>query len=597
MLVAQAQAQAGDAGMQCTANKNAAADVVQRMRAVRAKEADVHAAAAEYWREERDRAIGTLAAEAEGDGEGDADASGSTHGVTDAVGDRKGAAYCPAPLDSFASENLPYARGVALRVINERAETVLWFWVDSDGKELAMGELEASGGTTSSNTYGGHAWRARRKAGGTIVFEARTPNDAGEATLRVPACRTADQAADEATRAKIAAELAPPNAAFGRAEVEAACPALADTDGGWLNDHVAPGYHVLCVRKGSSGQPLDLAAYRGGRLGVEPRATAVARAGGTGPTMTHLRRVIEALVRMDASHALHTDAARASSREEYKPRRWRLFSTRGSAIDDLSQLPGVGVVLVFVGGQFIHPGVRVGFERKFDAAGHPVSLRTLSLRPLVFDVRGFLTVEECDHIIEQAGPRMAKAKVSHMDKDVGKPDTDFRTSTNTFLSSQDDAVLQEIDARVANLTRIGVAQFEQVQVLRYTKGQLYGAHHDYWPTDAYQQPDIVRMTEAGWKNRLLTVFWYMSDVQIGGETNFPDAVGFPAIDSTDVSAECRRGLRVKPERGKVIAFYSLLPDGRGDVTSLHGACPPTHGLKWAANKWIWNADVARRFGS
>ena len=39
---------------------------------------------------------------------------------------------------------------------------------------------------------------------------------------------------------------------------------------------------------------------------------------------------------------------------------------------------------------------------------------------------------------------------------------------------------------------------------------------------------------------------------------------------------------------QVIIFYSLLPNGDGDVTSQHSACPVTSGVKWAANKWVWN---------
>ena len=37
---------------------------------------------------------------------------------------------------------------------------------------------------------------------------------------------------------------------------------------------------------------------------------------------------------------------------------------------------------------------------------------------------------------------MAKSLVSHMDKDVGKPDEEFRTSTTHFLSSEGDVLLQ-----------------------------------------------------------------------------------------------------------------------------------------------------------
>jgi prolyl 4-hydroxylase len=49
---------------------------------------------------------------------------------------------------------------------------------------------------------------------------------------------------------------------------------------------------------------------------------------------------------------------------------------------------------------------------------------------------------------------------------------------------------------------------------------------------------------------------------------------------------------VKPEKGKVIIFYSMRPDGQTDGYSLHGACPVLNGTKWAANKWVWNERVS-----
>ena len=184
---------------------------------------------------------------------------------------------------------------------------------------------------------------------------------------------------------------------------------------------------------------------------------------------------------------------------------------------------------------------------------------------------------------------MAKSQVSLMDKDVGRAADEFRTSSTYFLASAGDDMLEAIDKRIANLTRTPLNAQEHVQVLRYEHGQLYKPHHDFWSMESYTDRAVVEMTHGGWKNRLLTVFWYMSNVSLGGETNFPLAHGFGTISSEDVAPDCRGGLRVRPERGKVIAFYSLLPDGTGDTSSLHGACPPTVGVKWAANKWIWNS--------
>ena len=66
------------------------------------------------------------------------------------------------------------------------------------------------------------------------------------------------------------------------------------------------------------------------------------------------------------------------------------------------------------------------------------------------------------------------------------------------------------------------------------------------------------------------------DVTKGGETVFPRLNGAP--QPRDFS-DCSRGLKVSPEEGKVIIFYSLLANGRIDPLSLHGACRVQEGIK------------------
>lgn len=94
----------------------------------------------------------------------------------------------------------------------------------------------------------------------------------------------------------------------------------------------------------------------------------------------------------------------------------------------------------------------------------------------------------------------------------------------------------------------------------------------------------MRLIENGKKNRLATVFWYLSDVAQGGETAFPRFGGSEPRSMQD----CGIGLLVKPEKGKVIIFYSLKMNGETDDKSLHGACPVKEGVKYAGNKWVWN---------
>jgi prolyl 4-hydroxylase len=177
-----------------------------------------------------------------------------------------------------------------------------------------------------------------------------------------------------------------------------------------------------------------------------------------------------------------------------------------------------------------------------------------------------------------------------MDKDVGKPASEWRTSQSTFLRAAEDEMMIDLERRTASLTRISRTHQEDLQVLRYEVGQKYSAHTDYFDARNYQKdPHTLKLIENGRRNRLATVFWYLSDVDQGGETEFPRVNGAPQPWDLDT---CGNGLKVKPERGKVIIFYSLHPDGEGDPLSLHAACPVEKGIKWAANKWVWNAPMS-----
>lgn len=43
---------------------------------------------------------------------------------------------------------------------------------------------------------------------------------------------------------------------------------------------------------------------------------------------------------------------------------------------------------------------------------------------------------------------------------------------------------------------------------------------------------------------------------------------------------------MKPEKGKAVLFYNLLPDGNFDELSMHAALPVTKGTKYLANLWV-----------
>jgi prolyl 4-hydroxylase len=72
-----------------------------------------------------------------------------------------------------------------------------------------------------------------------------------------------------------------------------------------------------------------------------------------------------------------------------------------------------------------------------------------------------------------------------MDKDKGRPASDFRTSQTTFLQSNDETLI-DIDDRTASLIRAPRTHQEHVQVLRYGVGEHYDSHHDYFGKRSFQ---------------------------------------------------------------------------------------------------------------
>ncbi|KDO20966.1 hypothetical protein SPRG_14059 [Saprolegnia parasitica CBS 223.65] len=342
----------------------------------------------------------------------------------------------------------------------------------------------------------------------------------------------------------------------GRPYDAAACAAAASAH---LTD-VLPvqGFHVLCIRK-TPHDTMQGLAYKEGLATAAP---------------------------LPFETALDMGALRAEL-ESYK-QRWAFFSPTGDRLWQLSQLHAASLVYVFEGGQFIWPGIHVGHKRtipNLHGLGDVV-LETLAMTPLVFSVEEFLRDDEIDVILDLSKEHLAPSGVTLQDGDAGKPATEWRTSTTYFLPSHRHALVMGIDQRVQDLVKVPISHQEDVQVLRYEESQKYDHHTDYFPVESYQNsPDVVESIHHGFKNRMITVFWYMSDVADGGHTIFPRAGGLPLPDSMK---DCTKGLKVAPKKRKVIVFYSMLPNGVNDPMSLHGGCPVLDGIKYSGNKWVWN---------
>lgn len=220
------------------------------------------------------------------------------------------------------------------------------------------------------------------------------------------------------------------------------------------------------------------------------------------------------------------------------------------------------------------------YESSSSSIINPSKVKQVSWKPRAFVYEGFLTHEECDHLISLAKTELKRSAVA--DNVSGKSKlSEVRTSSGMFIRKAKDSIVAGIEDKIATWTFLPKENGEDIQVLRYEHGQKYDPHFDYFT-------DPVNIQQGG--HRIATVLMYLSDVKKGGETVFPSAEESPrrktsALDE-DLSECAKKGIAVKPRRGDALLFFSLEPAAIPDTSSLHGGCPVLEGEKWSATKWI-----------
>eukprot|EP00803_Ostreobium_quekettii_P011081 evm.model.scf_170.5 EVM.evm.TU.scf_170.5 scf_170:99888-110092(-) len=206
-------------------------------------------------------------------------------------------------------------------------------------------------------------------------------------------------------------------------------------------------------------------------------------------------------------------------------------------------------------------------------------IETLSWRPRAFLYHSFMTDEECEHFIQLGAPQMKRSLVVSSSGDNGEV-SDYRSSYGTFLNRMQDPILTRVERRLSEWTHLPMINQEDVQILRYGHGQNYKPHMD------------VLVVDDDDGRRQATVLVYLSDVEAGGETAFPNTRRHHWVDPGNVErmgkvSDCAAGhVAAKPKKGDALLFYSLKPNGAEDFMSEHTGCPVENGTKWTATIWI-----------
>jgi prolyl 4-hydroxylase len=178
----------------------------------------------------------------------------------------------------------------------------------------------------------------------------------------------------------------------------------------------------------------------------------------------------------------------------------------------------------------------------------------------LFVLRDFLDSETCLALIERIDERRRPSEIAD---DIGV--AGFRTSETCDLDWRD-ALVAEVDRKIAALLGLDLAASEPLQGQRYAVGQEFRAHTDTFEPGGYDYH--VHTAETG--QRTWTAMVYLNVPEEGGATRFK------AIGKT-----------IQPEAGKLVAWNNLMPGGgTPNPATMHQGMKVRRGVKYIVTKWF-----------
>jgi prolyl 4-hydroxylase len=184
--------------------------------------------------------------------------------------------------------------------------------------------------------------------------------------------------------------------------------------------------------------------------------------------------------------------------------------------------------------------------------------------PRIVVLGNLLSGDECDAMITYTEQRLQRSPVV-ADSDGRTELHAHRTSSGAMLQRGESELIARIETRLAGLTQWPAENGEGLQLLRYDGGNEYRPHYD-WFNPALPGPR--KHLERGGQ-RVATIIMYLSDVEQGGATSFPNI-----------------GLQVQPKKGSAVFFANTDPYGTPDPQTLHAGEPVVKGVKFIATKWL-----------
>lgn len=170
----------------------------------------------------------------------------------------------------------------------------------------------------------------------------------------------------------------------------------------------------------------------------------------------------------------------------------------------------------------------------------------------------FFDPVECGRLMASIDAVAQPSKAYEVDYATG-----YRTSYSGNLDPFD-SLVRSLQGRIDALLGIDRTQGETLQGQRYTVGQQFRPHHDWFtePSPAW----TVEQPRGG--QRAFTAMAYLNEVEEGGETDFP-----------------RLHIAIRPKAGMLLVWNNADPEGVPNPWTIHAGNPVTRGTKYIVTKW------------
>lgn len=203
--------------------------------------------------------------------------------------------------------------------------------------------------------------------------------------------------------------------------------------------------------------------------------------------------------------------------------------------------------------------LRIGATVRQRLASDPTVYKVPVDEAEIFAVSNFLAPEECARLI---------AMIDSVARPSSTFDVVYQEQYRTSYSGDvdpGDSFVRMIERRLSDLIGIDLAWSETIQGQRYTPGQEFKEHCDWFDADApYWPGEVERGGQRSW-----TAMVYLNEVEEGGTTEF-----------------VKIGVSVPPQPGMLLLWNNALPDGSPNQATMHAATPVIRGIKYVITKWF-----------